>query len=237
MAKPINKQHAKTIHRILTGFVGVNNETVAAGNSYDISTGLDTALLTAGWHNNAVPNQVQADLDSDGVRITANTRLEVISSATLSPISDDEGREIFAVLSEAAGVYTLDFKVFDGANDIAVSVPAGDYNFVIPYAFKFEDFPIDAMISSSTSAVGDDPINVGGRQITELITVTATNTLADLTFTAIPGTLSLHVAGHMVSEVQTALSVAGKALTWTSDADSYDIETTDVVVAMYHTLA
>lgn len=234
MAKPINKQHSKTVHRLFTSMIGLQGVTLAAsGTDMNITAAISGALGTASWHGTAVPMQKSTDVDTEGVRIAANQKLVITGVDDDTPLVDSSGAEIYGVLAESAGVFTLEFKTFTGGVAAAATLPAADYNFEVPYLFKLEDVPVDFAGGGNASRVGDDPKG-GGRIVREIVAVTAANVVADLSFLPISGTVSLNVDGHVVEELRTAFSMTAKAITWVA-ANAYDLETTDIIVATYAT--
>lgn len=151
------KQDAQTIHLPLVAYTRVNGLNVAApAISSDITAALTTALTTAARNGQAVPLQVSTNEEARGV-VTGTDLIQVYSSPSGQKVSVG-GDEVFATIGEAGGVYTVNFKTIDAAtgNSVDANLPAGDYDFEIPYRFDIHELPSNALIAITARNVSED---------------------------------------------------------------------------------
>ena len=122
--------------------------------------------------------------------------------------------------------------------ETSVVLPATNIDFEVRYNYQLKDFPFDALVRVESIVVGEDPAAGGGKPVkNETVTITGTNTVSDLAKTPIANTLYIDVNGKTEHTAGSgAISVVGKAVTWSSVNAEYDLETTDTAVASYFTL-
>lgn len=217
----------------ITGFT-------ADGADDIITTELTTALGSAGFNGGAVPVQISAGEGQEGVITTGNANLvQVFDATTNEKLVDGGGNEIYARITEAAGVYTLTYySLVSGVETAYTSFSSQSLNLVLPYRYTLKNLPGDFALTLDATYVQQDPNLGGGVATEEQITVTATNTINNLTSAPVSGRpIQLIVNGKVESSDATAapFSVAGQAITWSAVNAMYDLETTDVVIARYFT--
>ena len=216
----------------------------ATGVDDDVSTVISTALSTAGKGGVGVPVQVSANDDGVGIITAASTNLvQIQRTGSGLKITDAGNNEVYGRLTEAGGVYTLRyFTLADGTEtpfNFAASTPI-DFDF--SYRFDFARLPGDFAIAIPTRVISNDPRGAaaGSQTYSELLTVTALNTLSALTRTP-------NVAANLFLIINTAIystfggataafSVAGKTITWSAANARFNLETTDRVIATYTSL-
>ena len=228
-------QHSKTIEKLMASYVYLSGVSIASSTS-DITSALSTALGSASTSGGGVPVQNSDEANGvDGV-LMDTLRLPVVDGTSLEPMTDDTtNNEIFGRLSESSGAYTLDLRTLTDAGVEQDAVIAdGTVTCGIPYVFKFVDYPADSAIRFSAYQVGQDSAASGGRIFKELVSVTATDTLASLSNTPFDLTLvSCNVDGHLEDVAGGAFSVSGSAITWIPAAAEYSLETSDKVIVGY----
>lgn len=242
--KPSVLQHAKTIHRPFITFVGLEGLNMPAPDGQlIIDAAVTTALASAGRNGTAVPVQASLNIDAPGlVTSLGENRVLIYDNATRRVVENAQGQELFGRLSLNPGdgpQYNVEFLYLtDEGVEQDIDLPAGDYDFLVPYRFTFATLPDDAMIRVKSKRISDDPEGLGGREVMEIVTINATNDLGDLTFTPILGSFVWgHVDGHTVDSLAGgAFSLAGKAMTWNQAVANFDIETTDRMVVHYETI-
>jgi hypothetical protein len=247
IAKPAGLRHAKTIHRPLITFVMLENQvkSAPAANFTLLKTILDPILATAGRNGVAVPNNFSPDIDTEGVVTDAeNNRVLVFESGSQNVLSDpNTGREIYArIIPTAKGGhnYLILFYILDvNGNEINYQMPAGTFDYFIPYRFSFEHLPDDAIIRVKSRRSNDDPQygGQGGREVMQIITVAAENAPGDLLFSPIPNSdVWAQISGFEIDSVGTGpLQVAGKSLGWDTSTANFDLEAGDRMIVHYET--
>ncbi len=220
---------------IITGF----NVAAPAATSV-VTSAITTALNTAGRNNTSVPLQVASGIDVEGVALSTSIGIiRAFNEDSAEPPQDGSANEIYGRLTESGGAYTVTWYVSDGSGgDSAANIPAGDYRMVFGYNFSIEQLPNDAFFAGRKFNVGDDPTVAGATGLTavvEVINVTALNTLAALSQTpaaTVPVTLNVNGVTH--TELDSGITQTGTALTWNATTMTYDLETTDRVIAHYY---
>jgi len=230
---------AKQIEKVLQAFVRVSAFAATGGND-TVTTPITTALSTAGNGGVSVPLQVSSGIAVIGVVTASNhNRVQIFNSDTKLAIADEGGNEIYGRLTESGGVYTLTYYVNDAGTETGYTFGSStdiDYEFI--YRFDFDRLPDSVATSSKNRNVSDDPAGIGGNEwINEAITVTSTNTLADITYTPATNTkIFLMVNGVTVNAFgggSAAFSVSATTITWSATNAGYALTTTDNVVAFY----
>jgi hypothetical protein len=225
---------AKYIQKIQAGRVGVLAFSASGANDV-ITTALTTALITAGHGGTAVPLQVSAGVNGEGV--VATTTLNRVSiRIDEAPVDDGTGLEVYARITEATGAYTVTYYVNDGGTETAHSFgPATDIDLYIPYRYTFGSYPGDSLIAIPAFDATPNPaaITVPTAFIEEL-PVTATNTITNLSNTPIGG-VNLFCGGVSFASVESPapFTISGQAITWSASNAGVTLETTDTVVASY----
>lgn len=224
---------SKQIKKLIDAYVGVSGFT-ASGTSTDVTADITTALTTAGEGSVSVPLQL-ASASQIGVITSGNNRVEIFDATTKLKL-DSNGLEIYGRMTESTGTYTLEYYVLDSGVETAVTV-ATDIDFEFPYRFDFKRVPPNFAINVKTKYVGDDPSGGVFSLIREARTVTALNTLANLSKTPLFGvTLIVNGVSESSSDSPAPFTVAGKVITWNATNAEYTLETTDKVTAQYETV-
>jgi hypothetical protein len=197
-----------------------------------------TPEITAAAASDGVPVQVGTSNTEGFITTGANNKALLVDNVTKGAIDDGEGNEVFGRLTEAAGVYTLSYFSIQSGVESPVTLPATTIDFFVNYNYSFKNLPNDILVRVNGTIVGEDPSSTAGRPIrNEKVTVTALNTLADLSFTPIDNSVALYVNGKAETEgASESFTRVGKVLTWDAIDAGYDLETTDDVTAHYNTL-
>jgi hypothetical protein len=230
---------SKQVEKFIAGPVLVGAFT-ANGGSSTITTALTTALNTAGNGGSAVPLQDSAS-GGVGVLVTSGSnKVKIFSNTTQDPLQSETGEEVYAKLTSAAGVYTLNFFTNENGTETAYSFGSNtSIDFVFNYVYSFEKLPVDIFLRVPQKYVQDDPTTSSpGTLVREQLTVTGTNTLSALTSTpknvqgvilTVNGVVLYSKSNLHFTVTGTAISFSGGQLT----AIGYSIETTDTVFAEY----
>ncbi|TFI51023.1 hypothetical protein BLD44_028520 [Mastigocladus laminosus UU774] len=227
---------AKQIERQFYGFVEISNFT-ANGTSDVITTPLTTALTTAGDSGVAVPLQVAS---SSQIGVVTGASTYVYNRASQEPVLDASGNKVYARVTEASGVYTLSYYSLVSGTETAYSFASDTViDFGIVYSFDFYRVPKNFAVAYP---VGDINIykpsggGTGQRVFSEPLTVTALNTVSNLTYTPVASNLVvLYINGVQENSYGSAFTVSGKSVTINPTNLKYNVATTDVVVAVYPT--
>lgn len=232
----------KQIEATLDGYVRITSIS-ATGTSTNISTTLSTALATAGRNGVSVPVQVSSGTEVMGV-VTAK-RVEIFNGTTNLKFSDGSlngNDEVYGKITESAGVYTLSYFTSEAGIETAYSMPTSTSIIAeFPYRYDFARLPPDFALSIIQRNGSDDP--KGGSSVncqTEILAVTGSNTIANLTKTPnLTSNVSLFVNGidyDSLGGAGASFSVASKTITWSTVNAGFSVEVGDRVVANYTTL-
>lgn len=228
---------AKQIVKIQAAPIRVGGLSVASSaTSTVVTTPITTALSTAA-DGSAVPLQASSSNGLGVITTGVNNRCEIYNATSRDKILAANGEEVYGRLTESAGVYTLSyFTLPNTGTETSYTFPAAaTIDFEFSYRFDFARLPIDALISMSTRNVSNDAIGASGIPFAEQVTVTATNTLAQLTRTpTAASTLELTVNGSPQDSLAD-FSLAGRTITWNAGAAGFALATTDRVIARYFT--
>ena len=203
--------------------------------------------------SNVVTAEITSAASADGVSVLASSGVKASPGFSVTPgvnksllfdasskeaIVDDSGNEVFGRLTQAAGIYTLSYFSIIAGVETSYVLPATPIDFYVSYNYLAKDFPYDANIRVTAVQVGEDPSGKTGRTIrNEKVTVTATNTLADIARTPLINSISLYVRGKSETEgASESFTISGKTITWIPAQAEYDLETTDDVTVHYNTL-
>jgi hypothetical protein len=233
--------HAKQINKILSAPIRVSAFSATGGSSV-VTSAITTALSTAGNGGVSVPLQVSSAIDVMGlITSSPHNRVEIYSATPDDKIKDSNGDEVFARLTEAAGVYTLTYYTLpDSGTETAYTFSGStSVDFEVNYRFDFDRFPADGAIAISTRNVSQDPASNGGGLYSEKLTVTAQNTIAALAKTPTnTGNVELiinEVSYNTFGGGSAHFSVTGKTISWSASNSGFNVETTDSVIARYTT--
>jgi hypothetical protein len=146
------------------------------------------------------------------------------------------GAEVFGELTSAAGVYTLTlWSIESGIRTQFVPATAITVDMALGYLFSFENLPADSLSGGTSRFVSQD-VTPTSRVITELLAVTAVNTLAARSTAAkAGGAQCLIINGQSVDALAPfAFTMAGTATTWNAVNAGYSlVPGVDRVIARY----
>lgn len=240
-AKQIVKNTGALI-RLLALATGAANNTV-------ITTALTTALGTAGNDSNtgaavSVPLQIAGTGGVGVITTTSTNRVKIIRADNKNDVIGANNAEVYARLTEASGVYTLNYFTLQGGVETAHAFAATiNIDFLIPYRFDFARLPLDALLAVPATNVSDDATaGAAPKSYTEQLIPTATNTLPVLTRT--PDTIAnliLYINGIEYDSFGGAaarFSLATRTITWNpaNGTPPFSITTSDRVIASYTSL-
>lgn len=239
------RKKPKQIFKLLAAMVGISNFPATASSSDVVTTALTSALSTAGDNGTAVPLQVYSSVVPDqGVIATGNlNKINVWDTASKERVADGTGKEVYARITAAAGVYTISYFSIDGLGaEQAYTFPSvKNIDIEIPYVFDFVNLPTTAIISLETLNIADDPSQVSsGTKLIVQLTATALNTIPNLPSlpNAIP--VKMYVNGQMIDSLAGsgfAVNLANGVITITPSTLGWNIETTDRLIFEYYTFA
>ena len=204
----------------------------ALGGSVDVTAGIATWAATGARNGTSVPMQLSANIDVEGVVVSANLLVQINEnpSGLVPKDATDNDKEIFGRVSEAAGVYTVTFYKLDALGvDEAIDLPAANYDFILFYCFPLHKVPANALIGLGRKDVSQDPVTAGVPKI-ERVAVTALNVIAPITFLPKAGSVRVEVNGVSYAEVtHSGITVTGQAIAWAPLLMLFDLETSDTV--------
>lgn len=233
-------------------FIGMNRSALigltnvsANGGTTNITTALTTALSSAGndqvsGATSSVPLQVAASGGVGVITSSPGNRVKVLSNTTKNDVLGTGNQEVFARITESAGVYTLTYYTLQAGVETAHSFgSATAIDVLLPYRFSPATYPLDAMLLAPVRNVSDDA--TGGAapvKRIENVTPTALNTLPNLNFTPIAGSVELTVNGITYDSLgggSARFSVSGQTITWNSanGTPAFSVTTTDRIIAIY----
>ncbi|MBK2259004.1 hypothetical protein [Francisella philomiragia] len=231
----MSKIQSKQINKLQSALVKITGVTVSSANSVDITTPVTSAVSTAGDAGKAVPLQTASVAGTtQGFYVAAPHNLVHVFDNTTGAKLDDGGNEVFGRLTESAGVYTVSFYTNVAGTETPATINT-DVSLLIAYQFNFETLPRTANIQIESHSAHDD-VKSGGSYVFEKLTVSATNTIPNLSSTPINANkVKLSVNGQSLYAVD-HFTVTGQAITISAGQTTnigYDIETTDIVFAEY----
>lgn len=237
----MSKFHSSQIKKLFDSYLRVEGF-AATGTSDVVTTPITSLLGTAGDLGVTVPLQVStynSGTQTEGLITTGSgNRVLVYDSTTKLTIDDNAGNEVYARITESGGVYTLTYYSLVNGVETAFNIGTTTIDFEFAYRFEFHNLPVNAMIAIQSRNVDEDAGNSVGRLVVERLTVSSTNTLADLTYT--PDTaanVQITVNGKNEDTLSgSGLSISAKTLTWTAGTIGYNCLTTFRVIAQYTTL-
>ncbi|MBD2437365.1 hypothetical protein [Nostoc sp. FACHB-110] len=223
---------SKQITKLIDAAIGINGLT-ASGNSTTVTSQITSALSSAGDGGVSVPLQV-ATSTTIGVVISSSLILQILDATTKQVLVDGSGNEIYGKLTQSGGVYTLSYYSLVSGTETAYSFSSTSIYFEFAYRFDFYRLPVSFALNKN---VYDDYLSPTAAKVyTEVLTVTGTNTLSNLTKT--PSTTSnvlLFVNNAVYSAIASDFSVSSKTITWSAAAAGFSLDTGDSVVAHYTT--
>lgn len=228
---------AKQIDKLQQAFVGFSGFSAAGGTSDNVTSAISSALATAGNLGNSVPVQVGSGTQ-EGINTTAGFNLcTLYSSTTGLRLTDGSGNDVYAKISNSGSTWTLSYFTAPGGTEAPYAMPASTALSVeFPYVFTFDHLPYTAGTATTDRHVAPDLSTVQGRLAADLLTVTATNTLSDLSQTFKGPVIWLSINGKTEDNIggSAAFSVSGKTVTWNASNAKYALSTDMRVVAYYN---
>ena len=230
--------HAKQIERVISAPILITSfNHAASANFADVDAAIASALAGAGNNGVAVPDQISADLSTEGVIVSGNfNRVEIYDATTQDKIQHSSGAEVYGRIIDSSGDYQLRFYYSDAVNggtETAYVLPAQTIDFSCNYRFSFEHLPSEALMGMRAIRSMQDAQGVGRRMAQELLTVTAQNTISDLTSGPVDPGVKLYINGDVAHVRAGDFTMAGNSITWLPASAGYNVETTDTVVAEY----
>lgn len=208
-----------------TGFQLATNFTTTLGITNNV-TAIFGTLCTA----DNVPVQVgSTTLNSEALGYVLNQKVRVWDTISKSAIKDSLNNEVYGKITKPSSDYLLNyFSLVDGV-ETTYSIAAGlGIDFAPIYVYDDLNLPIDFATRVDAIEVGQDPAK-RATSFSELLTISATNTLSDLTKTPIVSEeIKLIINGVEYSTVDGSLSISGSTITWlfTASNSGFDITTT-----------
>lgn len=235
----VRKQDAQTLHLPMTGFVRVNSiPIVGSVNSLNITTQLTTALASAARNSRPVPLQRSANEEGRGVVMSG----EIISiySSTTQRKTQLNGIEVFGILSEAAGVYTLTFRQISDLGGITdVLLDSQNISIEVPYRFDIHELPSNAITALSDRNVYQDVEN-RFEVVQEDVIIVTKNTIPVLSQEPVlNGAVWIEYRGFTMSNSPTAniitVDVPTRTLTFDAVIAGYDLHAGELITIYYTT--
>lgn len=238
------RQEAKTINKAITLYVKAAGVSATATSSLDVTNALTSALAGQGSLGQDLELKLaSSSWGADGDGIEAGKKVELYDSTTgekLQITTAVKNEEIYGIITEASGVYTLSYYYLDqSGNEQSVSLDAAQsIDIEFTYSKKFEDVRKDDFIAISVRHVEQEISSNVATIKREYLTATADNTLPDLALTPKAGDQSvvINFTGHILEEVKGDFTVAGKVITWDPAVIGYVLESGEKVSVTYNTL-
>ena len=240
MAQLIQK---KQIDWVSSAPVLVQGFTTTAASTDNVTATITTALSSAGRNGVAVPLQISSDEDSQGVITLGDfARIEIWDATNQDKIAGDtDNNEVYGRLTESTGTYTLSyyFLTDTGVETAYTFASPTDINFSFNYRFCAYNIPADAAIGLTSRQISQDPGGNRQKVRKERLTVSATNTLSNLSLPIADGTqLELIVNGvTYYNSTGEPVTLTGQTPGWNPAAfgtdKAWDILTSDSVFAVY----
>lgn len=207
----------------------------------DISSDLSTAASTGGNNGTAVTHEASTAFNDDGWVVTASDNFTEISDDTSKrALSDSNGKEIFARITEASSVYTIRYyTLVSGTETPHAFTSAQTIKIIALYNFELDDLPNDARSRRLNARLREDPpgADVPNFAEAETLTPTADDTLPALANTPLSGAKVTLIINSETYLEDVHFTRSGTAITWTFTKGSpnfgFTLKTTDDVHAYY----
>ena len=239
---PRNVQ-AKQIDRYLQAPVGIAGFSTAGGTSDTITSAITSALSTASDAGTSVPLQVGSGTpgsQAEGVQVAAGlNRTLIYNFGTTVRYLDGSGNDVYGKVTNSGATWTLSYFSVIAGTETAFAMPASaSISFEVPYVFTLADLPYTSLMAMLERHVAPDSALSGGsgtRIFTEVLTVTAADTVSNLTNTATSTKQCLVVndVAYYSLGASPPFTVSGKAVTWNAANAGFHLATSDLVVADY----
>lgn len=182
-------------------------------------------------------SDLAAEIQSDAnIETAVSNGTDTITITSVTDVSVTLANFIVTGGASQAGTTVTETQALQIGAETNVNIGSRNIDFFPIYNFDFPFVPTEAFIRIKGRNTGDDPSGASGGTKFEKLNVTALNTVSNLTFTPVPGSVRLYVnpAGPYTEGV--AFTVAGKTITWLPAGAGFDIKTTFTVKAAYSTL-
>lgn len=233
----------KQIDWVMSAGVNVVGFTTTASASDNVTAAITSALSGAGRGGASVPLTISGGEDSQGTIVAGDyARIEIETTLNKDKIAgDSDDNEVYGRLSESTGTYTLSYHYLDdtGTEQAYNFAAATDINFTFNYRFTAATIPADAIIGQQGTQISQDPGGNRTKLKKERLSVTALNTLSDLTSPIADSTQLKLIINGIIYHTGTGepVTLTGQTPAWNPAAfgsqDAWDIETTDTVFAEY----
>lgn len=224
---------SKQIKKILAARIRVSGFS-ASGVDDVVTSALTTALTTAGYNGGSVTLQPTTTETTSGVITGANNTVLLYNGTTKEPLTDASLNEVYGRMTESGGVYTLAYYSLVNGVETSYSLASTTIDFEFPYRFEFKDLPTDAIISQKARNISDDPQGGSTFYDSQILTITATNTVT--AFTPPASTVDdaiFYVNGQAIFNGQGISTNASGTVTVTAGTLGYSLETTDILTVSY----
>ncbi len=206
-----------------------------------VTTELTTAALTAGNNGTAVDNVPSTAFDVAGWSVSAPQNYVYLSDDTnLDAIPDANDKDVFARITESAGVYTIRYLSLVAGVEVPYAFTAAEtIIFTTFYNNEFDDLPYDMMTRIPNVRLLEDPAGGGVSSFAEgeSNTVTGDDTFSALANTPLAGAKVTLIINSETYVEDLHFTRSGTALTWTFTKGSpnfgFTVKTTDDVSAYY----
>lgn len=222
------------------GYINVLGYTTSAGTTNIINSTLSTAAQGAGYGGENLQHKLGSQNSHSESCGWLETKVPVYDTVTKTAFTDGNGNEVYATLTKPAVDYILSFFSLVDGTETAFSIEAGKVvDLQIAYMFDSHNKPNDLHIRQSAVVIGSDPSN-NTKLYHENLTITALNTLSNLTYFPVSGTdVEIVIdGGAHVSTINGTISVSGKAITYNNDynpatSSGFSLRTTSSAYARY----
>ena len=220
----------KQINAQFDGVFVVGAFASTAATSAIFTTALTTAVAGAGKGGIAVPLQV-ATASTQGV--VTNIVVEIFDATSKDKIiADYEGNEVYGKITEAAGVYTLNYHYLNNAGaEQNYTFAATNIDIAVLYRYDLDTLPQDFAVKANTFVSQDGNAGNNTTSLIQQLTVTGINTVTTATIPASKEIKFVHsITINGVDEALHGMAVAANGVvTVTAGTLGYNVETTDFV--------
>jgi hypothetical protein len=229
------KLQSKQVFKLLDAPLSVAGFATTNGVTNEDVTVEIQAILTAEGLVEAV-----ATITTHGVLNANNNRVELWDNVTKKKI-EYQGAEVYGRLTGAVGAWDLAYFYLDTTTgaETAYTSQGEVVQFDFNYRFEFHELPVDALVRTKIM-VHDDITNGRGYEVAEELTIAVQNTVPNVSFQPNDTTTAkLMVNGKEEDALgltpPVTFSLANTTVVWNTANAQYNLDTTDRVVARYHT--
>lgn len=205
--------------------------TTTGGTNDDI-----TSILTTLSSNENIPLQIAVQSSTKAMGYVLNDKTPVWLAGTETAFTDGNGNEVYIKLTKPSSNYLINYYSLVNGTETAFTIDASiEIDFAVNYYYDDLKLPEDALVRVSKARMGEDPSSKA-ELFSEVLTITALNTISNLTKTPVAGKpINFKVNGLTYSVVAGYFSVVNKAVTWNFNASAggFDILTSHTVEVDY----